>query len=496
MRSFYFILGIMAMATFFVIAYVAHAVLADDAPTLSNITVASVAATSTTVTWTSNVDTDSFVNYSQDTNYCEVRNTGAISTEHSVVIAGLDPGTTYFFRVRATDANGNQSLSGDYTFTTSSTAATATAGNPALSSIASPQQQNLTAQAIALIKQVTSAQALSAIQQALNSQASQVVAAPKILGNPQITIGTDQATISWNTDQKANGTVFIASDAEYAPSSANPYPRQEQDTNNSTLTHMVTVVGLSPSTEYHYKVSSKGTLGDAGTSGDLTFTTNAVLPSILNPHLVKIDEHGATVSWGTPLPSAGTVTYTDLSTRQSASVGDPSMLVTHTIQLTGLIFQTRYSMTIQATNQAGDAVTSQPIYFVTTKNLVPPIISQVNNDSTLYPGQDTTVQTVISWQTDEPASCNLSYVSGVVKTGAGVTSSTPEAALLTKHVEVVTDFEPATVYKYWVTCTDADGNTTSSEDFVLLTPQQQKSIIDLILANFQGTFGWLNGVGK
>ena len=412
------------------------------------------------------------------------------STQHSVVIPNLTPDTSYFFRISATDQDGNQALSGNYNFTT-----TSTPGAANLSSIASPQQQALASDAVAAIQNITSAQALSAVQQALNSQASQVVGPPKILGNPQIDIGTDQASFTWNTDQDSNGVVYIASDAEYNPGSANPYPRQEQDTNNSTQTHSVVVYGLTPETEYHYKVSSQGSLGDAGTSQDLTFTTKAVLPTILNPHLVKVDEHDATVSWGTPLPSAGTVTYEDLDSRQSLSAGDPAFLVTHIMQLTNLVFETRYSLTIQATNQAGDIVTSTPLYFVTTKNNIPPTISQVNDDSTLYPGQDTTVQTVVSWQTDEPSECNMSYVSGVSAAGSGVESSTMETAFLTKHVSVVTNFQPATVYKYWVTCTDADGNTTSSQDFVLLTPQQQKSIIDIIIENFQGTFGWLNGVG-
>jgi len=478
------------MAGIFIAASVLQRAFADASPTISNVTVSSATATSTTVTWTSNVKTDSFVDVSQDTNYCGIRNAGDVGTAHSVVVPNLDPGTTYFFRIRATDANGNQSFSGDYTFTTTSTAST-----PSVSSIQNPQQQSLAVKAIAAIQQITNPQALSVVQKSLAAQASQVVGPPKILGNPQITIGTDQATLSWNTDQSANGVVFIASDAEYNPGASNPYPRQEQDTNESTQTHTVVVYGLSPSTEYHYKVSSQGSLGDAGASGDLTFTTKAVLPNILNPHLVKVGEHDATVSWGTPLPSAGTVTYENLMTRKSASVGDPALLVTHIIQLTNLVFQTRYSLTIQAANQAGDIVTSQPIYFVTTKNVVPPIISQVNNDSTLYPGQDTTVQTVISWQTDEPASCNLSYVTGGATNAADVASSTPEAAPLTKHVDVVTNFQPATVYKYWVTCTDVDGNATSSQDFVLLTPEQQKSIVDIIIDNFKGTFGWLNGVG-
>jgi hypothetical protein len=461
---------------------------AQTAPVISDVTIASVGATSTTVTWTTDEDTDSFINFSEDTNYCGVRNSGAFSTDHSVVIPNLDSGTTYFFRINSTDQDGNQVFSGNYSFTT-----TSTPGTPSQS--ASAGQQSPASTAIAAIQQITSPQQLSQVQQALNGQASQVVGPPKILGDPQVDIGTDQATFTWSTDQDSNGVVYIASDAEYDPNSANPYPRQEQDTNTSAQTHTVVVYGLTPETEYHYEVSSQGSLGDAGTSKDLTFTTKAILPEILNPHLVEVGEHSATVSWGTPSPSAGTVTYEDMDSRQSLSAGDPAFLVTHIVSLTNLVFQTRYSLTIQATDQAGDIVTSTPLYFVTTKNSVPPIISQVNDDSTLYPGEDTTVQTVVSWQTDEPSECNMSYVSGVSQGTAGVQSSTLETAFLTKHVSVVTNFEPATVYKYWVTCTDEDGNTTSSQDFVLLTPEQEKSIIDIIIENFQGTFGWLNAAG-
>lgn len=486
----YFIAGAIVFAGMIIAVGIVRHASADSSPAISNIAVTKTTATSTTVTWTTDTKTDSFVNFSQDTNYCGIRNAGEFDTTHSVVIPNLDPATTYFFRISATDQSGNQVLSGNYTFTT-----TSTPGTPSLSSVSSQQQQTLAANVVSNIQKITNTQALSAVQQALNNQASQVVPAPKIVGSPQVVIGTDQAAFSWDTDQDANGVVFIATDGEYNPDAANPYAREEHDPNDNSQTHSVVVYGLTPSTEYHYKVSSQGTLGNAGVSKDFTFTTKAVLPNILNPHLVKVGEHDATVSWGTPLPSAGTVTYQNLDTRKSLSVGDPSFLVTHIIQLTNLVFQTRYSLVIQATNQGGDIVTSTPLYFVTAKNLFPPVISQVNNDSTLYPGQDTTVQTVVSWQTDEPAECNMSYVSGVVKSGAGVASSTMEAAYLNKHVSVITNFQPATVYKYWINCIDIDGNATSSEDFVLLTPQQQKSIIDIIMENFQGTFGWLNGIG-
>ncbi len=458
---------------------------AQSAPVISNVQVTGVSATSTTVTWTTDVNTDSYVNVSQDTNYCGVRNQGPLGTTHSVVIPNLSPGTTYFFRIRSTDVNGNQNFSGDYSFTT-----TSTVDLSQLNSVTNAVQKLLAEKAIKDISQITNAAALTAVGQALSSQAQANIGPPEILGNPQLAISTDQATVTWSTDQNSDGAVSFVSNSQYNPNAANPYTRVEQDTNTNTKTHSVTIYGLTPATEYDYKVSSRaGGIGAPGASPNLTFTTKSILPEIINPHVVRVGEHDVTISWGTPMPSAGTVTYTDMANRKALSTGDPTYLATHIVQISGLVFQTRYSAVITATNQAGDSVTSQPIYFVTTKNIYPPVISQVANDSTLYPGQDTTVQTVISWLTDEPASCFLSYAVG----GAGghVATTTTETAPLTKHVVVVTDFTPATVYKYWVTCTDVDGNTTSSEDYVLLTPQQQKSIIDLILANFQGTFGWL-----
>ncbi len=458
---------------------------AQSAPAIANVQVTSVGATSTTISWTTNTNTDSYVNFSQDTNYCGVRDQVPLSTTHSVVIPNLDPATTYFFRILSTDANGNQQVSGNYTFTTTSTDAT-----PPLPNIPNQAQAQLAAQAIAAIQKVTNPAALQAVLAAASTQAQANIGPPEILGDPQLAIGTDQVVVSWNTNETADGQVAIASAAQYDPTAANPYPRVETDPNPPSKTHTVTILGLTPATQYHYQVSSRAAgIGAAGASGDLTFTTKSVLPQIVNPHVVTVGEHQVTISWGTPTPSAGTVTYTDMANNQSLSVGDPALLATHIVTIPNLVFQTRYSAVVTATNQAGDSVKSAPIYFVTTKNIYPPVISQVSNDSTLYPGQDTTVQTVISWMTDEPATCFLSYSTG----GAAgqVTTTTPETAPLVKHVAVVTNFAPATVYKYWVTCTDVDGNTTSSEDYVLLTPQQQKSIIDLILANFQGTFGWL-----
>jgi hypothetical protein len=65
----------------------------------------------------------------------------------------------------------------------------------------------------------------------------------------------------------------------------------------------------------------------------------------------------------------------------------------------------------------------------------------------------------------------------------------------TAHVEVIVEFAPATVYTFWLNCTDEAGNAVESEKFVLFTPIQEKNIIDLIIENFESTFGWVNNIG-
>jgi hypothetical protein len=65
-----------------------------------------------------------------------------------------------------------------------------------------------------------------------------------------------------------------------------------------------------------------------------------------------------------------------------------------------------------------------------------------------------------------------------------------------EHVEVIVEFAPATVYQFWLTCNDESKNTVNSENFVLFTPIQEKNIIDIILENFESTFGWVKNVSN
>ena len=89
--------------------------------------------------------------------------------------------------------------------------------------------------------------------------------------------------------------------------------------------------------------------------------------------------------------------------------------------------------------------------------------------------------------------CQLFYQEGLAP-GAEVLFSLKEEGLILKHVNVSTAFAPATVYKFWIECEDRAQNKIKSEDFTLLTPQQEKSILEIIIENFEQSFGWVKKV--
>jgi hypothetical protein len=89
----------------------------------------------------------------------------------------------------------------------------------------------------------------------------------------------------------------------------------------------------------------------------------------------------------------------------------------------------------------------------------------------------------------------MTYQEGVVGGSEAYTIEKEQISYNTKHVEVIVDFAPATVYQFFLTCDDEAGNSIKSENFVLFTPIQEKNIIDLIIENFESTFGWVKNIG-
>jgi len=88
------------------------------APVITNIEVIDITIHSARVTWTTNEEATSLVSYGITTSYGAISSSGSFVTLHSILLSGLEDGTTYHFFVQSADASGNTITSGDQTFRT------------------------------------------------------------------------------------------------------------------------------------------------------------------------------------------------------------------------------------------------------------------------------------------------------------------------------------------------------------------------------------------
>lgn len=461
-----------------------------NAPAINNVEVEQVDDSSITITWETDEESDSLINYGLQPDYGIVRIPGADRTEHSVTLEELEPGRIYYFRVVSADEEGNQGISADYQVRTSGDPQTGDAdgqGESSETTTESPTVQEISEQ----IEEINDPESLQEILDTVVQAIQGVTDDLTIIGPPTVEVEATTATVSWTTDREASSEVVFSPTDSFNGSN---FQFSQSSTGGSTQEHEIQLIGLEPFTEYTYRVESTDGLGITGTSQNYTFRTKATRPDIRNLRIVKVEENSATLAWDTTAPAEALVEYQNLSTGEQNSVGRPTLASNHQMRLADLTFGTRYVAFVISENSSGDRVRSRPIQFITVRDTAPPIISNVTNESTIFPGGESRIQTIVEWDTDEVSACTMTYQEGVAGVSDPVVLEPEEIEYNTTHVEVITDFAPATVYQFWLDCEDEAGNSARSEDFVLFTPIQEKSIIDLILENFEATFGWVRNI--
>ncbi len=503
------------------------AIAADQtAPEINAVEISQVSDSSVTVSWETDENADSAVNYGLQPDYGIVRIPVAERTSHSITLDKLEAGRVYYFRVVSADNDGNQGISADYRVQTSGTPQTgegsadgnaqaqgdgqgAAAGDNAgqgqqdsqstsqsesqtESESQSQTQSETTQEIIDQINQITNPQKLKEILNETIEAIKGITEDLTIVGPPTVIPETTTAIVRWVTDREASSEVMFSDSDSFDGTN---YAYSQQSTAGDTTEHEIQLIGLDAFTDYDFKVISVDTLGIKGESRNFSFQTKATAPGIRNLRVVKVEENAATLAWDTNVPAKALIEYQDQTTGEQQSVGRPTLSSTHQMRLSDLTLGTRYVAFVTAENSGGDRIKSQPIQFITVRDIAAPLITNVTNESTLFPGGESRIQTIIEWDTDEPSYCLMTYQEGVAGGTDPYTIEKEQVSYNNKHVEVVVDFAPATVYQFYLTCSDIAGNDVRSENFVLFTPIQEKNIIDLILENFQSTFGWVKNIG-
>lgn len=195
-------------------------------PVISSVSVAAT-GTSATITWLTNEAATSVVNYGTTAALGSTASDATLVTTHSVTLAGLTSGTTYYFEVGSADAAGNL----------------ATDNNNGL----------------------------------LYSFTTIVDTTPPVISSVYATATDTTATITWLTDEPATSIINYGTTTALGSTVSD---------STLTTTHSITLTGLTASTTYYFEVQSADAAGNltVNNNGGLlySFTTTATPTNTLH----------------------------------------------------------------------------------------------------------------------------------------------------------------------------------------------------------------------
>jgi hypothetical protein len=262
-------------------------------------------------------------------------------------------------------------------------------------------------------------------------------------------IGPTSAVITWQTNYLANSRVDYGLTTAYGSSVSDP---------SLLAAHSLTLLSLTASTTYHYKVTSVDSLGQTASSVDGSFITQPPPPppvlQVSGVSAGNIGPTSAVISWQTNNAANSRVDY-GLTTAYGSSVSDATPVIGHSLTLTSLTASTTYHYKVTSVDGAGQTASSLDGSFTTG----PPL--QVSG---VQAGSVATTSAVISWQTNYAANSRVDY--GLTTTYG---SSVSDATRVTAHALTLPGLTASTTYHYKVTSVDALGQTASSPDATVIT---------------------------
>ena len=475
--------------------------------TIGQILVQSIGVSSATITWSTTASATSLVEYGTSNTYGNRTPNFPFPdsvASHQVDLTGLIPFTTYHFKVRSTDLLGQETVSGDFVFTTLDS------GAPVISRISVVTISNSSVQISWLTDKDTSStveygvasgvylnravpNAPWAIEhsvtlanlpggrvyyfrcRSVDASGVESISGQQSFATPGVTsplISAIQATgltettalITWETDQPSTSQV------DYGLTST--YNIQTAVDTLATTTHSVPIANLSKSSTYHFRARSRNQSSLESVSGDSTFLT----PDLSGPQITDILVQSVTtksgiIFWKTNEMSDSQVEYWTIPGLHLFSTLNSNRVLGHSATLSGLTENATYSFTIMSKDRFNNLATSSIATFTTLDRTSP------QASVTAFLITDTTA--TISWSTDEPATSKIEY--GTTNT-YGKTQFEDALSTLasTSHVVYLTVLSGATTYHFRFRSRDLSGNEGITRDFTFTTTDSVAPVISSI----------------
>lgn len=473
------------------------------APLISDIRVLDVATSTAKIMWQTNEGASSFVEFGPSINYDSNWGRPEITKAHISEIRGLQPNTVYHYRLSSADASGNLTQTEDRVLKTISMIEELSQNGSSTASTTGESTTSLRD----FIEKILANASLDGFDGSLMSQynllqkLAEAMPTPVFTSNPIAVTTMDSATITWQTDKDTNSLVALATDDVFAlnKNKKEPYYRLEGEPYQFTRNHKLVLSDLKPGTLYHYQARSRAQLGLSVVSRDFTFRTKDEGLAITNFNSEIKSKDEVLFKWLTSAETDAQLKFTpyhnnQLAVDEAKIVEDRKLAKNHELVMKELQPGMVYQVEMSGLDYNGKKVSKTIPTFATAKDVEPPKVSQIQTESALSQGKTKTVQTIISWTTDEPTICEVSFEKGVSDKTDLAEKAPMETSYSKKHVLVLTKFDSGQVYSFRIKAIDSSGNNALSEAHTILTPKQREGVFELIMRSFESTFGWLRDV--
>jgi hypothetical protein len=479
-------------------------------PVISNVRMELENSSSVKIFWETDEESSGFVEYGTGLNYGSVYGQWIFAAEHSIVLRNLDPATEYNFRAIGSDRWGNIGYSENFVFTTKEgikegegddgkkpNDETGEDDTDAPDGGRDEISQEEALRAITIFNRLFPGISLGELTP---GDMSNFLSSPEVVGVPRVEAGSNEAAIFWRTNIEANSMVAISPDNRYRANPANPYMQVVGNSEVYTINHEVSIYGLLPDTLYHFQLQNKSNFGPIIKSPNYTFRTAAEELRIVSFFSQVMDNQTAIFKWVTNKNSDSSVKVVpyygnELAVDEAKIFKDNNQAVIHEIEIKEFQEGVFYEVELSSTDLEGRTARESFNRFSTSAEDLPPVISHIKADSTIYVEYSDKIQTVISWITNEPCTSRILYKEGVHGADAELTESTELNTNYTKkHIVLINNFKPGTVYTFKVESVDSGGNKVISKSNTFMTAKKKESIIQIILAILEETFGWLRNI--
>ena len=354
-------------------------------------------------------------------------------TEHEITLNNLQPETTYYFKAKWSDSDGNTGESQEISLRTADS--------------------------------------------------------PQVYSSKVDMVGLNYAVISFEVFGATKASVIYGRSFAYTA-------QKDINTSPTRSKYSIVLDGLDDGVQYSYKIRLTDVDGYIYDSIENNTFTTLPKPKISNVRVQEIrDVASPTVvfSWDTNTYTNSIVRYREdvEGSREIDKVDMKMVKGEHKMEISGLVPTTNYIAYVEGVDDYGNKAVSEVVRFTTQTDTRPPKIFNVKVEQDLLgrsiqTDRSRSAQLIVSWETDEPATSKVNFGEG----GAGVytSSSRMDQEQRTNHLVIVSGLTPSKVYSLEIESGDYSGNISKYGPLVSITQKSSNTVLETILNSISNIF--------